>query len=1173
MTFTIHSIGDSAFLEQILIAVSMVTSSGSFARMISIGLLVSSLVVCVKSLFNNCERIDYQQVLIGWLIYSCLFVPTTRVTIENNYTGEVSVIDNVPIGLGAAGGVISTIGYGITRLFETGFTVIAPGITKGTAFAESLSLLNDVRRFTYNTAVFNALDKSRGPQHINSHLSWHNYIRECTLTKIDIHETALTQLFHQPINRALKFKSQLYTTLLKTAPGRQQGEQLNCTDAYQQLMATTKLDHPEVTKTLGRVLGFNKSAQPDTFSHITNALQAVGAGSTAATDFVKVALLEPLYYEAAAGRHQDFQDYNSALMINQAIQQRNVKWAAEQTMFMTLVRPMITFFEGFIYAITPLMAFMIMMGSLGFQLLGKYVQTLFWIQLWMPVMSIINLFIHTASTRAIAPLANSSAGLSSMYALNATGDILQHWIATGGMLAAATPVISLFIVSGSTHAISGLIGRMSSSDTLDPKIASPDAVRTAPILGASPVYNQDASGMIAAGMESALPKITLGSMLNQGMNATTTRMQQASQTFQQTLGRNLTEGVSQEQSYARMADIGRTISSQNTSASQFVNEQAKNLMQKFGISDKHADAVKGVFTAYGAGSLDAKASIDILDKLRDKDKCSDSEKPSLIASAQLGVGTKGTAEKASVDETSRTAEDISQYMQGVKFTETQTQQLTNQLAKGFNEQSRKVSKKIWGDALSKNLSDSASEVTSVAQSYSEMQQTQKNSGTIFNTDVKKLAGVINQDSGAYNDLNKYFSDHATKQTREDALENNKRYQRFGMNPEIADTASKLTALFNTGNHTPEKALAASKAASGAILRAYGLHPALNTENRSNEPMTHNLADRVKKGIGIGPNKSYDRDQIQIQANTPLSPDDSAIQQHNQQNLGNSRQHGQEMVKNLSKSAEDKARSDLLHFLPEHSWASSIFGSMKKSKDWLCRRRDHLGDALFSGSRNSAHTFNHFMQQLSTLTPEQREQFITATKNGDRKLQQTAGGKLASAAIKLGNNFIGAAATGYDQAQKWLSGKSELSEAAKTMTLEERGAYYSAAFTAAASAGVNETVRFMDEYGSEFKQTLAASAEQRYGLTPAQAAVYAESFDTNQDRMAAAVRNLKMEYTEIGPDGKALFNNQGDPIINSKNEKFTDQLINVLQNASTAGDRSGSYLTGISHYNIATKKFR
>lgn len=1179
MTFTIHSIGDSAFLEQILIAVSMVTSSGSFARMISIGLLVSSLVVCVKSLFNNCERIDYQQLLIGWLIYSCLFVPTTRVTIENNYTGEVSVIDHVPIGLGAAGGIISTIGYGITRLFETGFTVIAPGITKGTAFAESLSLLNDVRRFTYNTAVFNALDKSRGPQHVNSHLSWHNYIRECTLTKIDIHETALTQLFHQPINRALKFKSQLYTTLLKTAPGRQQGEQLNCTDAYQQLMATTKLDHPEVTKTLGRVLGFNKNAQPDTFGHITNALQAVGAGSTAATDFVRVALLEPLYYEAAAGRHQDFQDYNSALMVNQAIQQRNVKWAAEQTMFMTLVRPMITFFEGFIYAITPLMAFMIMMGSLGFQLLGKYVQTLFWIQLWMPVMSIINLFIHTASTRAIAPLANSSAGLSSMYALNATEDILQHWIATGGMLAAATPVISLFIVSGSTHAISGLIGRMSSSDTLDPKIASPDAVRTAPILGASPVYSQDASGMIATG--SALPQITLGSMLSQGMSATTTRMQQASQTFQQTLGHNLTEGVSQEQSYARMADIGRSVSSQNTSASQFVNEQAKNLMQKFGISDKHTDAVKGILSTYVGGSLNATATASKLNETRNKKDDNDNSNISKIASkskcsgvsASLGVGAKGFAEKNSTDETSRTAEDISQYIQSVKFTETQTQQLTNQLAQGFSEQSRQGFKETWGDTLSKNLSDSASEVTSVAQSHSEIQQSQKNAGTILNTDVKKLAGVINQDSGAYNDLNKYFSGHATSKTRQEAADINDCYQRFGMNPEIADTASKLTALFNTGNHTPEKALAASKAASRAILRAYGLHPALNTEHQSNELMTHNLADRVKEGIGIGPNKSYDRNQIQIQANTPLSPDDSAVQQHNQQNLGSSQQHGQEMVKNLSKPAEDKARSDLLHFLPEQSWASSIFGSMNNSKDWLYRRRDHLGDALFSGSRESSHTFNHAMEQLRTLTPEQREQFITATKNGDRKLQQTAGGKLASAAIKLGNNFIGAAVTGYDQAQKWLSGKSDLSEAAKTMTLEERGAYYTAAFTAAASAGVKETVRFMDEYGSEFKQTLAASAEQRYGVTPAQAAVYAESFDTNQDRMAAAVRNLKMEYAEVGPDGKALFNNQGDPILNSKNEKFTDQLVNVLQNASTAGDRSGSYLTGISRYNIANKKFR
>lgn len=108
-------------------------------------------------------------------------------------------------------------------------------------------------------------------------------------------------------------------------------------------------------------------------------------------------------------------------MVNQAIQQRNTQWAAEQSMFMTVVRPMLTFFEGFICAITPIIAFIIVMGSFGL-LAGKYVQTILWIQLWMPVLSIINLFVHTAASNEMSSL--SAGGLNSMYALSSTGDVL-----------------------------------------------------------------------------------------------------------------------------------------------------------------------------------------------------------------------------------------------------------------------------------------------------------------------------------------------------------------------------------------------------------------------------------------------------------------------------------------------------------------------------------------------------------------------------------------------------------------------------------------------------------------------------------------------------------------------------------------------------------------------------
>ncbi|EAX7165831.1 conjugal transfer protein TraG, partial [Salmonella enterica] len=173
--------------------------------------------------------------------------------------------------------------------------------------------------------------------------------------------------------------------------------------------------------------------------------------------------------------------------------------------------------------------------------------------------------------------------------------------------------------------------------------------------------------------------------------------------------------------------------------------------------------------------------------------------------------------------------------------------------------------------------------------------------------------------------------------------------------------------------------------------------------------------------------------------------------------------------------------------------------------------------------------------------------------------------------KLGRNVMGAAASGYDAAKEWLTGKSDLSEAAKGMSIEERGAFYAAALSSAAEAGGGAAQQFMNQYGDEFKETMQSIAQSRYGLTESQAAVYAESFDTNEGRMNQAVQNLKMEYAERNPDGSPMMQG-GQPVLSQQNEEFTDKLVNVLQNSTEAGDRSGSYLTAVRGYNIANQRF-
>ncbi len=118
MDFTLYSIGDAAFLEQVLISIAMITGSGDFETMISIGLLLGVIIVTVQSVFNGAKAINWQQVFLGWLVYGMFFFPTATVNIEDIQRGEVRPVDNVPIGIGIAGGIISNIGYGLTELME-----------------------------------------------------------------------------------------------------------------------------------------------------------------------------------------------------------------------------------------------------------------------------------------------------------------------------------------------------------------------------------------------------------------------------------------------------------------------------------------------------------------------------------------------------------------------------------------------------------------------------------------------------------------------------------------------------------------------------------------------------------------------------------------------------------------------------------------------------------------------------------------------------------------------------------------------------------------------------------------------------------------------------------------------------------------------------------------------
>ncbi|SYL25867.1 type IV conjugative transfer system protein TraG [Klebsiella pneumoniae] len=1103
-------------------------------------------------------------------------------------------------GVGFAGGVISNVGYTITNLFETGYGVIVPNVTES-HFSETLKLLNDVRRRAYDTGVFTALNSANGGGYVDVRRSWNNYIRECTLTKVDLNLMSLDELMNRSTDTALRFNSQLYGTRLYLSTSNPDGTDYTCTDGWVAIStATANLSSPVVVDALNSLLGIDTSTGDNALTKLTDSLQAMGATTTSSIDYLKAAVLEPLYYEAAAGRYQDLQDYGSALMINQAIQQRNTQWAAEQSMFMTVVRPMLTFFEGFIYAITPIIAFIIVMGSFGIQLAGKYVQTILWIQLWMPVLSIINLFVHTAASNEMSSL--SAGGLNSMYALSSTGDVLQHWIATGGMLAAATPVISLFIVTGSTYAFTSLASRISGADHVDEKMQTPDLLKQGPVMQSQPAYNHNQfSGAIANGAESMISTFSLGSTLASGVSSAQALQSQKSEAFQSTLGRGFSDGVSQDQAYSRLSNVGRNVSSQSTAQSQLVNQQAKNFMDKFQVDDSHSDAVKGAFAMQAMGTLDADEAASMLmpmvGKVRAAMKGAAGIKSNSTALVPTGgdgesgdvldikAQAKGATESSAQDSSSWSASDVSQFMKGVSYSQTDSQALTNQLAQGFSRSGSESFKQTWGDSLSQNLSKSASELVSASDTFTTMSQLQNQMGSMTNTDFKTLGGAVAQTPEAMNQLNDYFRNAAPQSVKDEAASLQQRYQAYGMSPQVAQAAARMTAMTNSKNYDPGKELGGYQAALQAINTASGRNGSFSGDAYGNSgiegPNVQGLPGQVQGAVGSGPNiPTGFRDNVAGMAGTnPASeagqlPTNSPLVQ-NEHAAGTSALHNlaQQTERNVTAPELKKAQDNLINSLPEMSWSASAWGAWDNFSDKMGRRAEQAGGALIAGGQAGADAFSQAMDQMRTMTPEQRDQFVAATQRGDQAVKEEfgwAGGAMVGMA-KLGRNVMGAAASGYSAAKEWLSGKSDLSEAAKGMSMEERGAFYAAALSSAAEAGGGAAQQFMNQYGDEFKETMQSIAQNRYGLTQGQAAVYAESFDTNEGRMNQAIQNLKMEYAERNPDGSPMTQG-GQPVLSQQNEEFADKLVNVLQNSTGAGDRSGSYLTAVRGYNIANQRF-
>lgn len=529
--FTIICIGRIDFLLAVLNGLAMITGENSpsgFYAMISLGLLCGVLIVLFRGVVY--QKLELQWVLVGWLLFEVMFVPKVSVVVEDIYTGNTQTVANVPLGPAAIGSLTSTVGISLANAFGTAFSY--PSMTTN-GYMDSLTLINSIRDMDYGGA--NDGDPAANVPNVDYQRSIRGYLKDCVLYSISMQlPSSLTweklresSNLLQDINVA---SGTWFTTLY--IDGSQSGQTLTCTDAYNALSQGIQSKFlPAWEAYIGSKLGLT-----DTQTAMQGALDSLLGGGRDAQTFMINAVIKKELELADLGFQEEVNNEAGIAMRVQAMEQRRTAWASEQSLWGEMARPAIAFIEGFFYAASPFAAFMFCLGAVGISLFGRYLLLALWIQLWTPVLAIANLYLQVAAANNLQKIAAAGTDPISLVGLDSLWTDTASYLALGGMMMAATPLLSLILITGSYFALTGLSNRISGGDHVDPRIQSPDLVGPAPVASTgamasqSALYTHDPSfGLHATGSEQLAPKIDLGHSLSNTIQSRASHVQEISE--------------------------------------------------------------------------------------------------------------------------------------------------------------------------------------------------------------------------------------------------------------------------------------------------------------------------------------------------------------------------------------------------------------------------------------------------------------------------------------------------------------------------------------------------------------------------------------------------------------------------------------------------------------------
>lgn len=608
MALNIYTAGSGEFLEIILNASAMITGSGFSEDLARVGLIIGMLLLGFQAIWNG-QGISFHKAGLLFVLYLLFYGPTTTAVIEDTTTNQVRIVDNLPLGPTFVGSVISTVAYKITKVAEQGFST--PAMTDYGLFS-SLNTIARVRDVLRNPMALDSFANYRKADGWDLPKSVTEYLTYCTLNPINLrNNTSIDELYRASGVEAI-FNAPLLSQSAYIYDGGYGGRLETCTvirpilnAAIQDAMIDVMSDildkgfAPE--KAAGKVV-----TAPDLENQIDQSIQSFAISGKNAQKYTQMSLIQPIFGDARVNALNHWQEQNAALALRESLNQQELQWAGKGDTFKHYMRPMIAFFEGLLYAMTPFMAFAMVLGDKGLSILGKYLVLPLAIALWMPLLTIVNAFTLWYASAEMQAIFDGYDAMSDSFAMLQLMDMdhaISKALGVGGLLAASVPPLALFIVSGSAMVANSIMSQMTQGDKFKSEDVTPRSKEQAPVMATTAGFTSDQTtrGAHVTGSTQIAEQISAKAAAGALVQSTEMNSLAATQNYQRALSSAVENSASTTQGRDNLAGLGRGVESNLNLSENSQYKTAASTLSQLGYTQEQIAA--GTFAASVGASV------------------------------------------------------------------------------------------------------------------------------------------------------------------------------------------------------------------------------------------------------------------------------------------------------------------------------------------------------------------------------------------------------------------------------------------------------------------------------------------------------------------------------------------------------------------------------------------